>query len=72
MCILIVQHITQYLKKNEFFQLFDRIFFITAHFKSLSGQEQESQRKIWSQELSQIEKEIAELRNQLGNLRLMT
>jgi len=39
---------------------------ILAHFKSLSGQEQESQRKIWSQELSQIEKEIAELRNQLG------
>ena len=55
-----------------FIQLFDHIFFITAHFKSLSGQEQESQRKIWSQELSQIEKEIAELRNQLGNLRLMT
>ena len=58
----------------EIFNCFVYIFFTnyTAHFKSLSGQEQESQRKIWSQELSQIEKEIAELRNQLGNLRLMT
>ena len=53
---------------NGNFQLFVYIFFTnyTAHFKSLSGQEQESQRKIWSQELSQIEKEITELKNQLG------
>ena len=38
---------------------------ILAHFQTLSGQEQSEQRKIWSKELSQVEKEIADLKIQI-------
>ena len=39
---------------------------ILAHFQKLSGHEQETQRKVWSEELSQVEKEIAELKVQIS------
>ena len=39
---------------------------ILAHFQTLSGAQQETQRKTWTDELSKVEKEIIELKIQLG------
>ena len=39
---------------------------ILAHFQTLSGAQQEAQRKTWTDELSVVEKEIGELKLKLG------
>ena len=39
---------------------------ILAHFQALTGQQQEEQREIWTEELSILEDEIAQLKIKLG------
>ena len=39
---------------------------ILAHFQALTGQQQEEQREIWTEELSILEEEIAQLKIKLG------
>ena len=39
---------------------------ILAHFQALTGQQQEEQREIWSDELTLLEEEIAQLKIKLG------
>ena len=39
---------------------------ILAHFQALTGQEQTEQREIWSKELEVLEKDISDLKLQLG------
>lgn len=53
-------------KSQEAAKIHEERLKILAHFQALTGQEQTEQRELWSEELAILEKEMAELKIQLG------